>query len=97
MADQPRGTYNPRTLFVVIVVVLATAAAVLWATGFFAAPAPPPNTRMVDKVDVKDESGGTFIVTDPNAPGVKVTVPTVTMTDVPATPKPAAKASPAAK
>jgi hypothetical protein len=59
----------------------------------FTRPAPPPNTREVYKADVKDESGGKFLVTSANAPGVKVTVPTVEMTNVP----PGAKASPAAK
>lgn len=97
MADQPKGTYNARTMLLAIVVVLVAVAAVLWATGYFARPAPTPNTREVYKADVKDESGGSFIVSDTATPGVKVTVPTVKMTDVPAKPSPAPNDSPAAK
>lgn len=101
MADQPKGTYSPTTMILVILGVLIAVAAVLWATGFFAKPELPPNTREVYKAGVKDESGGEFIVTDPSTPGVKVTVPTVRMTNVPPTPSPSPtpspKAAPAAK
>jgi hypothetical protein len=68
-------------------------ALVLWQSGVFQGP--PENTRQVYKADVKDLSGGSFVVSDPNKPAVKVTVPDVKMTTVPATPTPSPSASPA--
>ncbi len=89
MADQTK-TYGAVRWAVIIVVALGIIAILAWRAGVFQGP--PPNTREVYKTDVKDESGGRFIVTDPSTPAVRVKLPETPMTNVPATPKPSASA-----
>jgi hypothetical protein len=94
MADRT-NSYAAARWALVLLVALVIAGVLAWRAGVFQGP--PPNTREVYKADVKDESGGSFIVTDSSTPGVPVKVPETRMHDVPATPSPQANASPTAK
>jgi len=80
---------------VIVLVTLGVLALVFWRMGSFHGA--PKNTREVYQTQTTDLSGGKLVVTDANRPGVKVTVPTVKMTDVPATAKPSPGATPAAQ
>ena len=80
---------------VIALVTLVVLALVFWWMGAFHGA--PKNTREVYQTQTTDLSGGKLVVTDANRPGVKVTVPTVKMTDVPASAAPAPGATPAAK
>jgi hypothetical protein len=79
-------TYGAGRWLLIVLVGLGLVALVAWRAGVFQGP--PPNTREVYKADVKDESGGTFIVTDTSTPAVRVNLPETKMHNVPATPKP---------
>ncbi len=81
-------TYGAARWLLIIAVAIGLVVLVAWRAGVFQGP--PPNTREVYKADVKDESGGKFIVTDTSTPAMPVDLPETKMHNVPASPKPTA-------